>query len=379
MSEQIQSALGEVSEVTSRHVDIAEPRQSDAAAQCAEVDESEPESLGPTIRRYGNVIKRNSAINEVQFERNPLPFYGDVRLTPIKVTEGVYNILSSKPGLQAPNFKWKYSMVYHGLLTYSWSLLKISPEFQKTAPVLRPIAILETSSKHFRASEMRVTNLEHPLEARSIRVCHYRDSWSSGGNHVGFQLDSDYAYEWQSVECPPGSRCYELYLWRINLNTPERPIPAARIVAQNLIQNPMKPSKPGNKEPLWCVDLDLDRVPAHIALISAFAIRATNSRFHAWFAPKVTELPPALPLINFAFQDEGRILQRSEKFWGDWEDSRRRGDGQKDVDLKKVHLIRVFNKAFLKSYAVPDRILEMLDAEANQNIALFRAKFSIFG
>lgn len=376
--EQNQESIEEGPEDVVRQDAEAELSESNVEIQDAETRNAQASLLGPTIKRFSNVIERNTALNAVELERDPLAFYADVRLTPIKVKEGLYHVLSSRPGLQKQTFDWKYSVVYHGKLTYSWSLLRMGRDFRRTSPVLRPLAILETSSKQFQISEMRITDLVSPLEARSFQVCHYHDSWRTEGNHVGFQLNSDYTYEWQTVEYPPGSQCYELYLWRTNLNNPEHAIPAARIVTQDLILNPMESSKLGKEVGMWCVELDVDRVPAHIALTSAFAIKATHSRFHSWFAPKVTTVPPALPLVNFAFQDEGRVLQRSQKYWGDWEDSVARRDGQKEeVDFKKVRLIRVFNKAYLKKYAIPGQILEMLETEADHRIALLRAKLSI--
>jgi len=324
----------------------------------------------PNMDRFGSVTRRMSLLRTPSVQ-DPAEFFSNIRLTPLNTDKGIWQVLSSAPGLGETTFKWVYTMVNHGKLSYTWSLLRVSNDFNRTSPVMRPISILQTAGENISLQQLGIIDLSNVHDAKTIIGEHFYDSWHLNGHHIGFQVDEDFRYEWRPHEIMPGTGEFQLLLWRINVHDNVEAL-AATIHAQPLIQHPMD-----HKKECWCVDVDVNRVSPHIALLSAMAIKAGHPKFHAWFAKKKVQLLPPALFLNFAFQDEGRVYHASGKFWGDWEEQRIANRMDNQSAISRIQIIRVFNKEYLKQFALSSRLLELLEKEASARAKYLRQVYNL--
>ena len=305
-------------------------------------------------------------------------FKPSTKLTPFFVSNGAYQVLKSKIGLENYEVSWAYSILSHGDFSHTWSLvptvgMNIVNPSENTTPI-HPIAELKTMGPGINYGEAHISDLQFRWEATSITMVHYYDSYSLNGTHTGYRVEEGSFFEWTIGKSPDVSGIMPLLLWKETTTKP----PTRHLVAK-LTTEPFFTSPCGNSK-LWCLEIDEDHADSHVAMLSAFAMKECHSKLASLFAKKTLCLPPALPLLNYAFQDDGRVLGRSGKFWGDWEDELQatRSSTEPGVENHEdVKIIKVFTPSHLRKFALNHQVVKRLNEEIMHKVEDIKLYYSI--
>lgn len=306
-------------------------------------------------------------------------FKPSIKLTPFYVGGGTYQVVKSKIGLENPEVSWSYSILSHGEFSHTWSLvptvgMNIMNLQENTTPI-HPIAELKTMGPGINYGEAHISDFQFRWEASSITMVHHYDSYSLDGTHTSFQVEGGSTFEWNMGKTPDISGMMPLNLWKeTSANPPTRNL-AAKLITEPFFTNPC------GRGTLWCLEIDEDYADAHIVLLSAFAMKECHSKVAALFAKKQLSLSPALPLLNYAFQDDGRVLGSSGKFWGDWEDELRAARNSSTEPGTENHedvtVIKVFNPSHLRKFALNQHIINRLNDEISRKVQDIKLYYSI--
>lgn len=318
-----------------------------------------------SFEKFQALFKRQKVHKDTKYD--PLDFYADVRLTPIELDKGVFQIISSEPGLRGKNLKWEYTFMYHGRRTHEWSLLR-AQHGDNDVPA-RPIAILNTWSNDVKKNESKIIDLIDPLRAHSFTMAHYWDSYSMNGTHVGFQLDEDNRYEWKSAS--EGFNTNALYLWRVNMAA-NSITPVARITTQTLFQSP------SDNSTTWCLEVDRDGISEHLALVSAFYLKVSHIKQHSYFAPRNVVLTPPKPLGGFCFQGDKHLYRNVAA----GVNKSRASSPTKDAHAKKRQnqeplVIKVFSGTHLAQYRLGPEVVDALEREMRARARCLKSILSL--
>lgn len=321
------------------------------------------------LERYRALINRKQ--NELlQSPYNALNFYAAVRLTPMCVKKGAYQVVSCQPGLKAQKLSWLYSFVSHGKSSHKWSLIPTASHLETTSSV-RPIATLETWGHSIKSYESQVNDLLDCENAQTFNLSHYWDSYRSDGCHIGFKIDDDFRFEWKREMVNNNLNENSLYLWRISTVDDKLVTPVARFIDTSFISNPIDDSD------LWSIEVDTDLIPAHIALVSAFNLKVSRARSHSIFAPRSPNIKSPTYLNNFSFQDDDHIYYNIERYWEN-NSSPKSEDNLDSAKKTKPHQIfKVFNGLYLQQIALRPEVIKELEIEMRQRIEIIKVRYSI--
>lgn len=298
---------------------------------------------------------------------NALDFYADVRLTPVRLNKSVYQVVTTQPGLKAHNLDWKYTFISNGKRSHQWSLVKALAD--NDCKPARPLAVLETWGSGIKSYQAQISDFHKPVKARAFKMGHFWDSFRNEGLHVGFQLDSDYRFEWKRDGIQDHYGEDSLYLWRINL-IDNQVTPVARILEKSLFQSPIDDAD------LWSLEVDRDGITEHLALVSAFYLKICRVKQHALFAPRKLTIEPATLLSSFAFGDDGEVYHNEDAHWYE-------GTSPKETASKStpqspgVRVVEVLSGPHLAQYRLLNPVIVTLETEMRRRVELSRAQLSI--
>lgn len=308
-----------------------------------------------------------SSHEEVQHCLDTLPvkpasdanFSASVRLTPVKLSTDVYQILASEPGIRAKALKWQYTFVYHGTWTHEWSLLRAQ---QSDEMYEKPVAVMNTWCKDIKTHECKVIDLINPLNAKSFTLVHFWDSYSQNGTHIGFQLD-EYRFEWKREN----TGFEDMYLWREDLvNKSFKRV--ARITAQTLFLNPI------NNSPLWCLELaENSGVCAHLALVTAMYLKVSHVKQHAYFAQKHAELELPVHIKALSFEGENCVYKNEDQEWEDYPNTLPKSEPESGSKC----IIKTISRAYLEPYKLTPSVIKALETEMRARIKDLKSALSI--
>lgn len=268
----------------------------------------------------------------IQREDNQEPDFFKVAstttLTPIRVTANVYKVFSSKPLLQDPDVHPCYLMVYHGLLSHTYSLVPDQNELgeDERDPYLRPLATYSTPTRTL--SHATITDLTLPpspngtAQGRKLRVS-FRLGRSIQVNQaeVECRINDDQYYKWKRYEFPRYSGNY-VYMMHLKSRQRSGGVPVA-VMKEATFRNPVD-----NTE-LPTIEIDSTKVHPVIAYLTFFAgsFTSTGSYITSTTLGKDSCIPRHFPV---AFGDEENAEDDD-----DYQQSNSAIEKQSEIDLRR--------------------------------------------
>lgn len=299
----------------------------------------------------------------------------DMALTPVKLGTGAYKILCGSTGLGTFPIYPRYTMLSHGILRHTYSLLpeQVDPYRPLT---MRPLAVYQTASKTLsHATISDLTSIFPSINRRrefetsvpsSIRLCFFKDSIQTA--HVELRVNQVYSYRWQLEEYPAFSNQYIYIMRRQKLHSGWLE-PVAYVTDAKFV-NPTDGSK------LWSVEIDSSKVSPELALLSCFCGKTLNASgfIAASVLGKVPRLPK--PLYNTAYEDDYVNLvptrTGSDKIGS---------DDESEIDLDDMEypakFIKVFSSSALSPYSIPSEVLDFLNVQTKNWVRMFRIKYHL--
>ncbi|KAA8908806.1 hypothetical protein TRICI_004734 [Trichomonascus ciferrii] len=251
----------------------------------------------------GRVMKRKILIER---EDNQEPDFFKVAsttaLTPIRVNANTYKVLSSTPLLQDPDVHPCYIMVYHGILSHTYSLVPDQNELGQDERdlFLRPLATYSTPTKTL--SHASITDMTLPVlpdgtaQGRKLRVA-FRFGRSTQFNQaeVVCRINDDQYYKWKRYEFPRNSGNY-VYMMHLKSRQKSGGVPVA-VMKKATFRSPVDNSE------LSTIEIDATKVHPVIAYLTFFAgsFTSTGSYLASTTLGKDSCVPRHFPV---AFGDE---------------------------------------------------------------------------
>lgn len=244
----------------------------------------------------------------LQQESNFFNVSSSISLTPIRVTGSVYKILASNPSLQPPEIRPHYMMLYHGLLSHTYSLIadQNGLPIDERALSVRPLAVYTTPTKNL--SHGTITDLatvppsapQGKHIAPQLRVSFGSDSdVESSHAQIYARITPELAYRWKEYEYPENSS-RNVYIMHQLSQKQQGAIPVA-VAKEATFRSPVDNSS------LTTIDIDQRYVHPMIAFLTFFA--GTNTSRGSFFTSstmgKMMRIPKYVPILFQGEDDQG--------------------------------------------------------------------------
>jgi hypothetical protein len=286
------------------------------------------------VDRYYRSFSGQAMKRKVLFEREDnqeADFFkvaSTTALTPIRLTTNVYKVLSSTPLLQDPDVHPCYIMVYHGLLSHTYSLVPDQNELgeDERDPCLRPLATYSTPTRTL--SHASITDLTLPpspngtAQGRKLRVA-FRLGRSTQFNQaeVECRINDDQYYKWKRYEFPRYSGNF-VYMMHLKSRQRSGGVPVA-VMKKATFRSPVDNSE------LSTIEIDATKVHPVIAYLTFFAgsFTSTGSYLASTTLGRESCVPRHFPV---AFGD-----QENNDDDEDYQQSNSAIEKQSEIDLRR--------------------------------------------